>query len=174
MTLETERLILRPFRADDAEAMFYGWASDPEVTRYLTWNAHKSIDVTRSIIDMWLEQYKKPERLNFAITLKEDGTLIGGIDVCGYLGGVSGTPVIGAAISKKYWNNGYVTEALKALVSLLFSRGYTEIRADAMVENTGSNKVIKKCGGEYIGTDEELLPLKNKVVSINRYLIRRH
>ena len=40
--LTTERLVLRPFRADDAEAMFNNWASDPEVTKYLTWTPHKS------------------------------------------------------------------------------------------------------------------------------------
>ena len=38
--LETERLRLRALRADDVQAIYDGWASDPEVTRYLTWNPH--------------------------------------------------------------------------------------------------------------------------------------
>ena len=49
LTLETKRLILRPFTIDDAGEMFCGWASDPEVTKYLTWNTHKSIEETKKI-----------------------------------------------------------------------------------------------------------------------------
>lgn len=43
--LETERLILRRFVAEDAEAMFRNWVNDPEVTRYLTWQPHGSIEL---------------------------------------------------------------------------------------------------------------------------------
>ena len=60
--LETERLRLRPFREDDAEAMFYGWANDPEVTKYLTWDVHESIDVTRYVLKMWVDEYEQPDR----------------------------------------------------------------------------------------------------------------
>ena len=45
--IEIHQLILRPFRMEDAEDMYANWASDPEVTRYLTWPAHGSVDVTR-------------------------------------------------------------------------------------------------------------------------------
>ena len=83
--LETERLRLRPFREDDAEAMFYGWANDPEVTKYLTWDVHESIDVTRYVLKMWVDEYEQPDRINFAIELKDSGELIGGIDVVRYV-----------------------------------------------------------------------------------------
>ena len=49
--IETHRLILRPFRPADAEDMFSNWASDPEVTRFLTWPAHSSIEVTRWVLN---------------------------------------------------------------------------------------------------------------------------
>ena len=75
--------------------MFFGWASDPEVTKYLTWSTHKDIEETKKILSLWINEYEKPERLNFAIELKKEDKLIGGIDVVGYLGGVKGTPVIG-------------------------------------------------------------------------------
>ena len=81
LTLETKRLLLRPFREEDAEAVFYGWASDPEVTRYLTWNTHENIETTKYVLGEWLKEYEQPERLNFAIELKSTGQLIGGIDV---------------------------------------------------------------------------------------------
>ena len=168
--LETERLILRPFELKDAEDMFYGWASDDEVTQYLTWNSHKTIETTLDIINLWIEQYEKPERINFAIELKENKKVIGGIDVVGYIDGV---PVIGYNLSKKYWNYGYMTEACKKVIEHLFSIGHNVIRIDALVDNVASNKVIKKCGGVYQETYEETFTQKNKIVQINRYLINK-
>lgn len=172
LTLETQRLLLRPFRTDDAEAMFSGWASDPEVTKYLTWNTHESIDDTRAILDQWIGEYEKPERLNFAIVLKETEQLIGGIDVVGYIGGTGGIPVIGYNLSRVFWNKGYMTEACSCLIAHLFSKGYCEIRIDAMSENIGSIKVIEKCGGILLKTEEEYFPLKNETVSVNRYVVK--
>ena len=174
ITLETGRLILRPWSIDDAEAMFYGWANDPEVTKYLTWNPHQSIDETKAFLSLWIEQYKKPERFNFAIVLKETGELIGGIDVVGYLDGPEGTPVIGYCSSKKHWNHGYMTEACKCLLNFLFEEGYKEVRIDADVGNIGSNRVIQKCGGVFEFEETQEVPLKNKTVQINSYLVKNN
>ena len=113
VTLKTERLVLRPFEVTDANSMFDTWASDPEVTKYVTWDAHKDVNVSKQIVNLWVSQYIKEERINFAITLKENNQLIGGIDVVGYL---DGTPVIGYVIGQNYWNKGYVTEACKEVI----------------------------------------------------------
>ena len=51
--IETERLILRKFTIEDAEDMFKNWASDNEVTKYLTWPAHSSLEVSKEVISMW-------------------------------------------------------------------------------------------------------------------------
>ena len=153
LTLYTERLILRPWTMDDAETMFSSWASDPEVSKYLTWKPHNNVEETKLLLAYWIEQYEKPERLNFAIELKEDHTLIGGIDVVGYLGGPNGTPVLGYNLAKKYWNKGYMTEVCKCLLEYLFSIGHKEVRIDAMVEKVASQRVIQKCGGTYIGQE---------------------
>lgn len=169
LTLETERLILRPFSIDDAEAMFYGWANNPEVTKYLTWPPHKSIEVTKRILSQWVDEYSNPERLNFAIVNRESGELMGGIDVCGI---VDGVPVLGYVIGKKFWNKGYMTEACRRVLSHLFSIGYKEASIDAVVENVGSNRVIQKCGGVYLRTDEVEFPLKGVKVTLNRYIVK--
>ncbi len=172
LTLETQRLILRPFKTEDAEAMFFGWASDPEVTKYLTWNTHKNIEETKTIINQWIKEYEKPERLNFAIELKNQDEIIGGIDVVGYLNGINGTPVIGYNLARKYWNKGYMTEACRCLLDYLFSKGYSEVRIDAMSENIGSIRVIQKCGGVFLETEKEYFPLRNDTFSINRYIVK--
>ncbi|MBQ8928294.1 MAG: GNAT family N-acetyltransferase [Oscillospiraceae bacterium] len=172
LTLHTDRLLLRPFVMEDAEAMFSGWANDPEVTKYMTWDPHKDVEETRRILGAWIAQYDKPERLCFAIERREDGALIGGIDVVGYEDDGK-TPVIGYDLSRSCWNRGYMTEACRCLVSYLFSQGFTQIRIDALPENIGSNRVIQKCGGELLCTEEEYFPLKQKTVRVNRYRIRK-
>ena len=59
--LETERLILRRFTLDDADAMYRNWASDDEVTKYLTWPAHSSVDITKMVLADWVESYKNDD-----------------------------------------------------------------------------------------------------------------
>ena len=49
--LETERLLLRPFREADGDAMYRNWASDPEVTKYLMWPAHSSPEVSMAVTE---------------------------------------------------------------------------------------------------------------------------
>lgn len=169
-TLVTERLILRPWGISDARDMFYGWANDEEVTKYLTWNAHDDIEITKAVVASWVEQYQKPERINFAIELKETGKLIGCIDVVGYIDGV---PVIGYVLSRQYWNKGYMSEAAKCVIEFLFSLGHSKILIDADKNNIGSNKVIQKCGGIFLKEEIEERPLKNDKVIVNRYCINK-
>ena len=57
-TIETERLILRPFRQSDVEPMFRNWASDPEVTKFMTWPVHESVAVTKHVVEAWMNDYK--------------------------------------------------------------------------------------------------------------------
>lgn len=166
--LETERLLLRKFRLDDADAMFYGYANDSEVTKYLTWNPHKDINETKELLSLWVSQYQKPERINYAIILKNCNKLIGGIDVCGYKDGV---PVIGYVLSKKYWNMGLMTEAFKELIKYLNLLGHKKILVDACVDNIGSNKVILKCGGSFLKVIEDYFPSKKQYFKINTYEI---
>ena len=56
--IETERLLLRRFSIDDADAMFRNWASDPEVTRFLTWPAHSSVEVSRAVCRVFLHPHR--------------------------------------------------------------------------------------------------------------------
>lgn len=134
----------------------------------------KILKKQRKKLSIWIDEYEKPERLNFAIELKKEGKLIGGIDVVGYLGGLRGTPVIGYNLAQKYWGNGYMTEACHCVIEYLFSRGHTEIRIDAVSENIASIRVIQKCGGIYLKTDEEFFSLKDKTVLINRYIVKNN
>ena len=59
--LETERLMLRRLTTDDASDMFHNWASDKEVTEYLTWPAHDSVETTKRLLDIWTSHYEEDD-----------------------------------------------------------------------------------------------------------------
>lgn len=60
-TIHTDRLILRKFTVDDAQAMFENWASDERVTRYLTWCPHESPEATKQLLELWCAAYENPQ-----------------------------------------------------------------------------------------------------------------
>ena len=166
--IETERLLLRKIKETDAEPMFRNWANDPEVTKYLTWNPHENIEVTKKIIDSWLEEENNPKTFRFMITLKDSGEPIGSIDVVRY---IDGNPEIGYCLSKKYWNRGLMTEACKAFIEYFFNIGFKKVFINAVKENIGSNRVIEKCGFKF--THQQILEhqssFKSEPVTINCY-----
>ena len=166
--IETERLFLRKPRIEDAEPMFNNWANDPEVTKYLTWNLHDNIDVTKAIINRWLEEDKDPKTFRFVITLKDSGEPIGSIDVIDY---IDGNPEIGYCLSRKYWNQGLMSEACKSFTKYLLNKGFNKILIKAVVENIGSIRVIEKCGFKFTHKEnlEYQLSPKHKPVIINCY-----
>ena len=77
--IETPRLILRMAQIEDAEPMFRNWASDPEVTKFLTWPAYQSIDSAYPVLNMWIRDYEKPDFYQWIIELKEISEPIGSI-----------------------------------------------------------------------------------------------
>ena len=79
--IETDRLILRRFRVEDAADMYANWASDLEVTRFLTWPVHASVDVTKSLLSDWVSRYEDDGYFNWVMELKETGKIIGNISV---------------------------------------------------------------------------------------------
>lgn len=149
-TIETKRLILRPFTMDDAEPMFRNWASDDEVTRFLSWTAHTSPAETEAVIARWvggdLSDY------NWAITLKENGPeVIGSLCITRIREDI-GMAHFGFALGRAWWNRGIMTEALSAVIGFLFSQaGFNRIESRHDVENIGSGVVMRKCGMTYEG-----------------------
>ena len=80
-TIETPRLILRKACREDAEPMFRNWASDPDVTKYLTWPTYEKVETAYGILDYWIAEYEKCSFYQWMIVLKELGEPIGSISV---------------------------------------------------------------------------------------------
>ena len=79
ITLETERLILRRFVPDDAEDAFKNWTNSETVTKYMPWQPHRTLDVTRGCIQYCIDGYKNADDYNRVIEYKENGQGIGSI-----------------------------------------------------------------------------------------------
>jgi len=150
-TIETDRLILRKAGPEDAAPMFRNWASDPEVTKYLTWPAHESPEVTKKVLENWAAAYEKEDYYHWMIVLKELGEPIGSL--CAGTVGRAQSAHIGYCIGKRWWHRGIMSEALQAVMKFLFEEvGYHRIEAMHDPNNPHSGGVMKKCGMRYEGT----------------------
>ena len=156
--METERILLRPWCDDDAEALFK-YASDPDVGPRAGWPPHKSVEESLEIIHTVFHN-----DTNWAIELKETGEAIGAI---GYLPAPKselpareGEPLVGYWVGKPYWNQGICTEALELMLDHI--RKNTDIKSlisSHYYDNPASGKVMEKCGFKPTGEtciDEQL------------------
>ena len=144
--IETQRLVLRRFRTEDAGDMYNNWASDPEVTRYLTWPVHPSVEFTRSLLAEWVLKYPDGGYFNWAMEYKETGEAIGSIGVVRYNEKTEAAD-IGYCMSRAYWGQGLMPEALQAVIAYLFDVvGVNRIAACHDVNNPKSGRVMDKAG----------------------------
>lgn len=151
--LETNRLILRRFNIDDAGAMYENWANDPDVTKYLTWPPHKSIEVSKAVLNEWIAEYQSANYYQWAIILKSNRDKpIGSISIV-HMNEEINMVHVGYCIGKKWWHQGITTEALIALIKFFMEDvGANRIESRHDPRNPNSGKVMMKCGLDYEGT----------------------
>ena len=171
--LETERLILRRFTLDDAPFMHKNWASDPEVTKYLTWPCHESVEASRCVLESWMPCYENDNYYNWAIVLKELGEPIGSIAVVEQKEDTSMVH-IGYCIGRKWWHQGITSEAVEAVIRFMFDEvGVNRLEARHNVDNPNSGGVMKKCGLTYEGTLRQAATDNTGLMDLSVYSILR-
>lgn len=144
-TLESDRLILRKFKIDDAKGMYNNWATDPQCNKYLSWDLHKSIEETKSLIRLWINEYDNGS-YNWVVELKDSGEIIGNISVITILKKQS-TAELGYCYGSKYWGKGYATEALRTVIEyLLVECDFYLVEARHISGNPASGRVMEKAG----------------------------
>lgn len=141
--IETDRLMLRRLKYEDAEEIFYSYASKPEATKYMAFRTHHSIEDARNFLEYAATAWDKGIDFSFGIRLKESNKFIGSIGAVNEEGKVH----FGYCFSPTYWRMGFATEACRALLQKLnqeneIHRIWTFIDA----ENVLSGKVLAKCG----------------------------
>ena len=150
--LQTPRLTLRHFVIGDAEAMYKNWASDPQVTEFLRWPPHADAGVSRAVLAGWISEYDSPAFYQWAIVPGDLGQPIGTIGV-NFCDDALLMAHIGYAIGRDFWNRGYTSEALAAVITFLFENvGMNRIESQHDPDNPASGRVMQKCGMTYEGT----------------------
>lgn len=144
--LETERLILRQFKLNDAEAMHQNWASDTEVYKYLMRPANEDFEATKTQLKEWVDGYTDLDKYNWGVEWKETGELIGNILVVELQKSIDAVEV-GYRMGKAWWGKGFMPEALRAVIEYFFDEvGVNRIAARHDAENPKSGRVMEKAG----------------------------
>ena len=148
--LYTERLVLRRFTVEDAPIMYRNWASDEEVTKFLTWPAHANVEVSEMVIADWLKNYERDDYYQWAIVY--EGEPIGSIAVVSQSDKIEKAE-IGYCMGKQWWHKGIMSEALGAVIDYLFTEvGMQRIESRHDPRNPHSGAVMRKCGMTFEGT----------------------
>ena len=169
LILESYHIYLRPISLEDKEALFNNIYHDKKVLEYYLTEYRE--DIKDLNLEPLIEYYKNSKLYCFVIVLKQSNEVIGRIHQVSGMGRYNETVELGYAIGSKYWNNGYVTEALKLMIELMFKRGVHKVSCGAIVDNIASKEVMKKCGMLYEGTDIDDIHYHGKYHNVDYYYI---
>jgi RimJ/RimL family protein N-acetyltransferase len=161
--LETDRLILREYEKTDVKAV-HDYASREDILIYESWGPNNQQDSEKFIAEVIALQNQQPRTgFELAVTLKENGRLIGG---CGFRFDKTDHKrgKIGYIIHPDYWRNGYASEAAQALVDHFgqhHSLEYIEATCDEL--NLASQRVLENCGFKKAGHIQKHFEMKGRM-----------
>lgn len=148
--LKTKRLKLRCFTLGDAEKIYHNWGTDVEVNKYMSWKLHETIEDSKIQLEKIIENYARDDYYRWAIVLSDSDELIGSI----WANFIDEPACVNIAflLSKKFWGQGYTTEAFREILKFFFEEiGVNRVEAMYHPDNIGSGNVLKKCGMKYEG-----------------------
>ena len=168
--IETKRLKLRKLSMRDAGDIFE-YASLPEVAEHVMWDHHRNISDSLHFLRFVTKQYESDAPSPWGIVHKELGKIIGTIGF--HIWSLPhGYAEVGYALSKEYWNNGYITEAFKEVITFGFGKmGLQRLEATCMLPNSASERVMVKCGLKFEGILRERLFAKGRFLDLKMYSI---
>lgn len=160
-TLVTERTLMRGWELSDAEAIF-AYASDPEVTRYMAWERHRTIGDTHAFLSMTADDYQH-EELSYALCSRaEPGVAIGGVGAY-WRSRRHRVMELGYVLARPYWGNSYMPEAARALVRHCFATtDVHRIYAPIFADNVKSRRAAEKIGMTLDGVLRSSLELRGR------------
>ena len=170
----TADLLLRPMKISDAADIFR-YASDPEVARYVLWEPHRSLSDTRAYIRYIRSLYRHGMPSSWAVVHRPSSSVIGSIGFMGY-SPVHHAAEIGYSFSREYWNLGYATQALSAVIRTAFRSlpDLNRIEAQHDIRNPASGRVMEKCGMKKEGILRGRLYNKSEYVDVALYAVLRN
>ncbi len=144
-TLETPRLLLRRLTLHDAHDI-YEYSRDPLVAQHVLWEAHRSVSESRAYIRYMMRKYRQDDAYSWGIELKSEQKIIGTIGFM-WIQPENNSAEVGYSLSRGYWNQGIMTEALGRILDYGFrSLSLNRIEAQYETDNPASGAVMRKCG----------------------------
>jgi ribosomal-protein-alanine N-acetyltransferase len=151
----------------------YAISSDPAVSRYVMWRTHDTPAESREFIRNIHRSYKRDRPSPWGIELKAERRMVGTIGFT-WINYDHMTGEVGYSLGSSYWNQGFATEALRAVLRHGFeSLGLNRIEAQHDIRNPASGRVMEKAGMRKEGTLRERLLCKGDYVSVDLYAILR-
>ncbi|CAN5444563.1 GNAT family protein [soil metagenome] len=171
-TLRTARLILRKLTVDDARDMF-AYASNPQMTRFTTWDAHRSIDDSRAFLTQAAGKYERGDAMDWGVVDASSNHLVG---TCGIVNFSEQHQRgdLGYGIAVPFWNQGYMTEAARAAVDAAFRMlPLNRLQSCCNVHNVGSSCVMEKLGMTFEGTFRKFFQRNGSTHDVKWYSLLR-
>ena len=172
-TLRTKRLVLRKLSLDDARDMF-AYASNPQMTRFTTWDAHRSIDDSRAFLAQALNKYENGQAMDWGIVDAATNQVIG---TCGLtnFSEQHQRGDLGYGIAVPYWGKGYMTEAARAAIDCAFRMlPMNRLQSCCNVHNIGSARVMEKLGMIHEGTFRQFFRFRDQPHDVKWYSLLRN
>ncbi len=170
--MRTPRLAFRKLHLEDEQAVYH-YSSNPEVTKYVIFPTHQSLEDTRAFINLSMEKYKKGQVACWAVTLKDTGAMVGTADFC-WWSMEQHKAEVGFCFATEHWGIGYASEALMALIKFGFT--YMDLHrteARCFQENKASARVMEKAGMIHEGLMRDFIYVKGRYWNIHQYAILR-
>ncbi|CEG26163.1 GNAT family N-acetyltransferase [Bacillus sp. B-jedd] len=168
--LETDRLLLREIRSDDAEALFACFSSE-EVTRFYGMETMDGLLQAENLIELFSRRYEEKVGIRWGIERKGEAGLIGTIGFNSW-NPKNKRAEIGYELHPEHWRKGYVSEALAKVLSYGFEAlDLNRIGAVVFPENEASNRLLHKAGFEKEGLLREYMCQNGIAHDTNSYSI---
>ena len=157
--LKTERLTLRRYRPDDAEALYRYLGTDPAMYRYSGWNPYATLEMAQETVQEFIKSYEKDH--SFSWVMDVDSVVVGTIGAYDY---EDGRIEVGFSVDAGWQGRGFATEALKKVLEYLTeTEGISCVTAWCAAENAGSRRVLEKAGMQLVRAEKESLAVGDRV-----------
>jgi ribosomal-protein-alanine N-acetyltransferase len=141
--IETTRLVMRRPVPEDAEAVFFGWATDVAATRFMSWPRHRTVEDSRAFLRFSDSEWGTWPAGPYLIEARSTGVPAGS---CGFAFRDRGTAEVGYILAPSVWGLGCATECLGALVAAAAALAPVTLAAAVHPDNHASQRVLEKCG----------------------------
>ena len=170
-TIETDNLIIRFISSNDYKDLYTNILNDKDVLKYFLCPYFDDISKGKEYIEKLVKNSLKNEIYTFSIVQKSNMEVIGLILQCSIPDVYHNSCELGYCLGKKFWNKGYATQALKAVISYMFDIGIYKVYASHILENVASSKVMKKANMIYEGRKHKELYYHGQYYDCDEYYI---